>query len=184
MDLVQTVAPIEEPITLQVAKDFLRVIETDDDTEIQAMITSAREYAENYTNRQIKSATYELYLEEFSETIQLPKNPIQSITSIEYMDESGVYQTLDSASYYTYLDNEITTIFFEDMPDHKDHKRAIKITFVSGYSAVPESITAYIKILVSTLYENRELYIIGVSVDKLANPMALKMLDMYRVQPI
>lgn len=185
MYLVQTVAPISEPITLEEAKDFMRILEADDDALITAMIESAREFAENYTNRQIISATYELYTEWYTQDMVMPKNPIQSITSIEYMDEAGTYQTLDPTLYYLYGENDLYKIHFEeDLPEYKEHKKAIKITFVAGYTTVPSAFASYMKVFVSNLYENREFYVIGTRVDKMANPLVVKMLDMYRVQPL
>lgn len=184
MYLVQTVVPTAEPLSLEDAKNFMRILEDDSDSDIISMIKSAREYAENYTNRQFKVATYELFTDCITQDLRLPKNPIKTLSSVEYMDDSGDYQVLDSSKYYLYGEDDIYKIHFEETITHKAHKNAIKITFDSGYDVVPEGIISYLKILVSTLYENRELYLIGVSVDKLANPMALKMLDMYRVQPI
>lgn len=184
MYLVQTVAPIQEPISLEDAKVFLRILDNLDDTTIASMIKSSREYAENYTNRQFETATYELFTDRFTQDLKLPKNPIKTLTSVEYMDENGDYQVLDSSYYYLYGEDDIFKVHFDNTVSHKNHKNAIKFTFDSGYDVVPESITAYMKVLISTLYENRELYIVGVPVDKLANPMAVKLLDMYRVQPV
>lgn len=184
MNLVQTVAPTSEPITLEEAKHFMRILEDDDDTLIESMIIGAREYAENYTNRQLMSATFELTTDIIYSGFKLPKSPVQSITKIEYMDEDGVYQVLDTSDYYSYIDNEITKLDVNILPTYKDDKRAFKITFVSGYDTVPNSIISFMKVLISTMYENREQYIIGVSANTNANPMINKMLDMYRVQPI
>ena len=55
---------------------------------------------------------------------------------------------------------------------------------LSGYDVVPSGIIAYIRMAVSTMYENRESYVIGVSIDKNANPLLDKMLNMFRIQPI
>ncbi len=184
MYLVQTLAPTSEPISLEEAKDFLRILENDDDTTITSMIKSSRGYAENYTNRQFEIATYELYTDTFCQDMKLPKNPIKTLTSVEYMDENGDYQILPSSDYYLYGEDDIYKVHFDNTVSHKTRKNAIKFTFDSGYDVVPEGIKAYIQILISTLYENRELYVVGVPVDKLANPMAIKMLDMYRVQSI
>ena len=188
MYLVQTVAPINEVLELAEAKDFMRILEIDDDSQITAMILSAREYAENYTNRQFITATYELYSDCFIQDMQLPKSPIQSITSVEYMDEDGVYQTLSTDDYYIYGENGVSKIYFEDMPTHKDRKNAIKITFVAGYgdnsSYVPSGIKSYLLVMTSTLYENREQYIVGVSIDTMANPLLDKMLMMYKVRTV
>lgn len=184
MYLVQTVAPTQEPISLQEAKDFMRILESDDDATIEAMIKSATSYAENFTNRQFETATFELFAENFTQDIQLPKNPIKDLVSIEYMDQDGVYQVLDSANYYLYGEYDIFKVHFVKTVSHKTHKNAIKYNFISGYDNVPEGIKSFILVMVSTLYENRELYVIGASIETEANPIAMRMLKMYRVQTI
>jgi len=184
MNLVQTVAPDSEPLSLEDAKTFMHILEDDEDTLIESMIASAREYAENYTNRQFEIATWELITDCLYSGLTIPKSTVTEISSIEYLDEDGVYQTLSTDDYYLYFEYGAAKIYIESTPSYKSDKRAIKITFKAGYENVPSSIVSYIKILVSTLYENRELYVLGVSVDKLANPMALKMLDMYKVKTI
>lgn len=184
MNLVQTVAPTAEPISLDEAKIFMHVIETDEDTLIESIITSAREYAENYTNRQLITATFELTTDSFIQDFKLPKAPVQSISKIEYMDESGVYQILSTDDYYLYYEYEIAKIYFSNLPSIKDDKRAVKITFVSGYTTVPSSIKTYLKMLVSTLYENREKFVVGVPVNDIVGTMYDRMLNFYRVKPI
>lgn len=184
MNYTQTVAPTSEPLSLADAKTFMHILETDEDDLISSMIVGAREYAENYTNRQFKDATFELITNCFVQDMKLRHNPIKSISKIEYMDANGNYQTLSTDNYYLYYENGIGTLYFTETPSIKDDKRAVKITFISGYTTVPSSIIAYIKVLVSTMYENREQYIVGVSVETLANPIINKMLDMYRVKPL
>lgn len=180
----QIVAPISYPLSLDDAKEFMRISDDDDNNMIQAMITASTEYAENYTNRQLESATFELYNDCFVQDMKFPKNPINSISKIEYMDEDGNYQTLADTEYYLYGENDIFRLYYEDMPSHKTHKNAIKITFVSGYTTVPESIIAYLKVKVSTLYENREQFVIGVSANELPLSFVDNLLDKYRIQPL
>ena len=186
MYLVQKVAPINEVVSLEKAKEFMRVLEDDQNDVISSMILSATDYASNYTNRQFITATYELYTEIFKQDMQLPKNPIQSITSVEYMDENGVYQPM--TDFYVYGENGVSKIHFEDMPTHKEHKNAIRITFVAGYgdnsTDVPSAIISFILVMTSTLYENREQYVVGVSIDTMANPILDKMLMMYKVRAV
>lgn len=184
MQLIQTVAPTKEPITLDEAKLFMHIIEDDEDDLITSMIVASREYAENYTNRQLETATFELITDGLVQDFKLPKNPVQSISKIEYMDLEGNYQTLDTSNYYLFVDYGVSKIHFEEFPSHKEDKRAIKITFISGYATVPSSIKTYMKMLVSTVYENREHYVIGASIETNANPMLDKMLDFYRIKPI
>lgn len=184
MNLVQKVAPLSEPLSLEDAKTFMHILENDEDALIESFISGAREYAENYTNRQLMTATFELRNDVIYDGFKLPKNPIQSITKIEYMDLNGDYQIMSTDDYYLEPDNEIGYIWVNKIPIYKQHKRAFKITFVSGYDIIPHEIIAYIRMAVSTMYENRENYVIGVSVDKNANPLLDKMLNMFRIQPI
>lgn len=54
--IVQKVAPIQadinEILSLEDAKRFIRVLDTDDDADIQSFINSAITEAQNITNRQ------------------------------------------------------------------------------------------------------------------------------------
>lgn len=184
MNLIQTVSPLEEPLSLEDAKNFMHIIEDDENTLIEDMIRSAREYAENYTNRQLEVATFELINEIIYCGFKLPKNPVKSITKIEYMDSNGTYQIMPNTDYYVYIDNGISKLHINKMPSYKCDKRAFKITFVGGYDVVPSSIVSYIKMLVSTMYENRESYVIGASINTSANPLLDKMLNMYRIQSV
>jgi len=100
MQLIQTVPPVQEPVSLDEAKAFLRIIDNDDDTLIGSIITSVAEHTQKSINRQLEVATYELYADDF--VSKLPNSPIKEIVSIEYMDANGTYVTLDPTSYYLY----------------------------------------------------------------------------------
>jgi len=184
MYYVQTVAPSEEPLSLSDAKAFSYIDISDDDALINVMIATSREYAENLTNRQFEVATFELFNERIIQDWQLPKNPIKSISKIEYMDSDGDYQTLSSDDYYLYGDNDIFRIHFDTIPSYKDHKESIKITFVSGYDVVPKSIVSWLKLKVNSLYENREQFVIGVSATELPPSHIDNILNMYKVQSV
>lgn len=184
MNLVQIVSPLTEPLSLEDAKTFMHILENDEDTLIESFISGAREYAENYTNRQLMTATFELTNEIIYCGFALPKNPVQSVSKIEYMDLNGTYQNMSENDYYVYVENGISKLYINQLPTYKEDKRAFKITFVSGYNEVPSGIIAYIRMAVSTMYENRESYVVGVNIDKQANPLLDKMLAMFRIQPI
>jgi hypothetical protein len=64
-------APNAEPVTLQEAKDSLRVEGTDEDARITRHIINARRQAEAYTERQLVTATWELVLDAFPPVIRL-----------------------------------------------------------------------------------------------------------------
>ena len=183
--IVQKVAPIQTDIdsilSLDEAKRFIRVIDTEDDLDIQSFINSAIAEAQDITNRQFATATYELYLSEFKREIKLPKNPIQEIISIEYLDSSNNYIALDSNSYFLYENLEIGTIIFKTIPGIRVEKKAVKITFKSGYvSNFPADLKQWLKVRVSTLYEYREELTAGVSISK--NNHVDSILQRYRIR--
>ena len=178
--LVQIVAPLTEAITTADAKVFLRIMGTQDDALINSMIAQATKHVENIINRQLMRATYELYTDGF--ITKLPKNPIQSIEKIEYMDENEVYQLLNASLYYLYEELEIGKIEYKDLPGLPTHKKAVKITFVCGHLSVPAPIEAYIKVKVSTLYEFREQFIVGASVSHPKDEFIENLLSPYKIK--
>lgn len=100
--------PELEPITLEEARLHLR-LDVDlegspathpDDDLVQALITVAREQAENYTGQIFASTTATLALDEFpARSIDLTVWPVQSITSVQYQDSNGDPQTLSEDDY-------------------------------------------------------------------------------------
>jgi len=149
--LIQTVAPTAEPITLIEVKEHMSMLENDHDNKISTLIKVATKSVEDKTNRQLMSATFELYADNF--VTKLKKNPIQSIKKIEYMDENEVYQILNSSLYYLYEENGIGMIKYTDIPTLPTHKKAVKITFICGYTTVPEPIKQYLNIAVESMFE-------------------------------
>jgi hypothetical protein len=65
MAIVCTVQPTQEPITLQEAKDHLRVTGTDEDSLITSLIVSARLYAEMLTRRVFVTQTWKMVIDQF-----------------------------------------------------------------------------------------------------------------------
>lgn len=186
--IIQKVAPSQEDInkilSLDEAKSFMRIVSTDEDEDIQSYIKAAIADAEGITNRQFAKATYELYLSIFPwENFKLPKNPINEIVSIQYMDLEGNYQTIDSSTYYLFSRYEVGHIAFNVFPNFKikNHKKAVRITFISGYlEDFPMDLKQWLKVRVSTLYENREEITLGVSVSK--NNHVDSILKRYRIR--
>jgi len=186
MQTIQTVAPATPIVTLEEAKLFAIIDIDDDDTIIQTMIDTASNYVEQYTNRQMINATFELINDSFIQDMVIPKGKIQSIVSVEYMDENEVYQTLPTTEYYLYGEYDRYKIHFNDIPSHKEDMRAVKITFIAGYGTVddvPAGIKSYIKIKVKDLYEYRDLI---EDFNKFVMPKSHIdcLLNMYRIQPI
>jgi uncharacterized phiE125 gp8 family phage protein len=175
-------------VSLAEAKLHLRADEAGDDTLITALITSATEQAEQATGRAIMLQTWELTLDAFPEALQLTRVPAASITSLKYTDDTGVVRTLDGSLYA--LDNAddyghayVVPAYAASWPDTRDQINAVALRYVAGYAdatAVPESIKAWIKLMVGAMYESREAETVG-SGSAIKLGFADRLLDRYKV---
>lgn len=183
---VQT-APAAEPVSTADAKTHMRVDISADDTYIATLIKAARIFFEAHTGRAIITQTLELHLDRFpSWEIELPRSPVQSLTSVSYVDSDGVTQTFTD----TLLDSDteparLTPSFGNSWPIVRDQNGAVTIRYVAGYgsagSNVPDMLLQGIKILAAHWYENREASIIGVTVAQ--TPLAVQsIIDIYNVR--
>jgi uncharacterized phiE125 gp8 family phage protein len=94
-------APTVEPVSRTEAKTHLRVDSTDEDTLIDGLIQTAREYCEDYQNRAYLEQTHELVLDSWpvGNVIALPKPPLQSVTSVTYYDTTGAATVWPASNY-------------------------------------------------------------------------------------
>lgn len=169
----QTVAPTVEPVALARMKNHLRVDEdmTDDDDFIAALIGAAREYIEGATRRALITQTWRLSLAGWpdGDEIELPKPPLQSVTSVVYTDADGNATEWDSAEYLVDTDSEPGRVVLANGYGWPGvtlrSMNPIQITYVAGYgddgSAVPKIYQHAIKLLVGHWYENREATVAG-----------------------
>lgn len=169
MFLKVTTPPATEPITLAEAKIHLRVDPdiTDEDALITDLIVQAREYVEEATNRALITQTLEYTLDDFpadSTAIWLPKFPVTSVTSVKYLDEDGVEQTLSSLLYIVDTSSDydfarIALIDDEVWPTTDDRIATVTIKFVAGQAAeatVKRSIIGAMMLIIADSYENRQ----------------------------
>ena len=164
-----SVAPAEEPVTVQQVKTQLRYDGSDWDNTIQDVwIPAARRIVEEYTNSALVTQTWKLYLNDWPKggLIYLPKGPVQSVTSITYIDDSGITQTVPADDYNLGLNGQIGIIKHEEywpLAD-TDYPEAIVVTYVTGYgasSAVPETLKQAIVVLCGDMYQAPQSFVKG-----------------------
>jgi uncharacterized phiE125 gp8 family phage protein len=162
MPVIVITQPLFEPVTLTEAKEHLRVTQSAEDDLIAALITAAREAAENYTHRALCEKTLEYYCDAFPCQIVLPQPPVQSATSVKYIDRDGVEQTLAASEYQLHAQNEpalIVEAYGKTWPGTRDELNAVRVRYVAGYASaddVPGPIKAALLLMIGHLYENRE----------------------------
>jgi len=181
-------APVGEPIGRQDCQRHLRLdgawdspwVDHVEGELIEALLGAAREHAEAFTGLSLAPQTLELALDEFpASEVELPRGPVQSITSVTYIDEDGAAQTISSANWV--LDDYNGTAWLLpadgfDWPATDGVVNAVKIRYVAGFSLpndspqvhrLPKSIRSALLLFLGHLYENRETSTVGVSVQEI-----------------
>jgi len=157
-------APAEEPVTLAQARAHLQEPPTSQDAQILAMAFAAREHAETFTGRALVTQTWELLLDRFpsGREIELPFPPLQSVTSVKYIDPDGAEQTFASSNYHVdaaATPGRLRLKSTASWPAIAEQPNAVTVRFVAGYggmAAVPFTIKAAILLVVGHLFAHRE----------------------------
>lgn len=166
MSFLKIAEPAVEPVTLTEAKLWCRVTHTDEDSRITLLIADARQRVEKYLERSLITQTWELVLDAFPSTVDVPLwfGPIQApLLSVKYLDTAGVEQSYSLGN--VALDHEtspgwVRPVAGETWPATIDSANAVRIRFKAGYgdagANVPELLRSRILALVVLLYEHRE----------------------------
>jgi uncharacterized phiE125 gp8 family phage protein len=134
MDLVLTHQDVNEPVTLQQAKDFCAVHHDLHDELILALIESARDRAETFCNRSFVQKDYRLYVKAPAPGafVKLYRAPVRDIIGVWYRDNNqelhelpGQYYTLQAGLTPPFL------MFSMDMPPL--NATNISIMYQAGY---------------------------------------------------
>ncbi len=174
MGMAVVTAATHFPVGLEEVKQHLRVDASDaeEDGSILGLIEAATRQAEIETgDRQIVTATWDWTLDRFpaSKVFLVPKPPLQSVTSISYVDTNGDSQTL-AASQYDVDTASLQGRIVEDpdvtWPSTKTGQiDAVTVRIVAGYgdanTDVPELIRLGIMNLVALWFCNREPVVAG-----------------------
>lgn len=200
-----------EPVSLTEAKNHLRVDTSAEDSYINGLIMAARQHVEEITRRALITQTWEFNLDDFplsklvdmpwseylefrNRAILLPRPPLQSVTSVQYVDSDGSTKTLDASVYRVDTKSEparLTEAEGETWPTTDHVTNAVTITYVAGYQPddssppdeaanVPQPIKHATLLLIGHWYEHRE----QVNVGNIVTPMveaAHALLAPYRV---
>lgn len=199
MGLTVTVAPVNKPISLEEAKEHLRIVTTDHDDYINELILGFVDMAEGYMNRAIVTQTLEYTLDSFPDEIILPRAPVQSITSIQYVDTDGATQNF--SDYQADLTHQsmprVKPSYGNSWPSTRDQYAAVTVTYIAGYGdgehgnggqghsphanfGIPHDIHYAAYMTVATWFEYREDVIVGAAVNALPET-AKRLLDPYRI---
>ncbi len=173
MGLVVTTPASEEPISVLEAKAFLRIDPsvTEFDDLVSSLVEASTELLQEQIWRQLVTATLTWTLDRFPrsafEPLWVPRPPLQSVSTIQYIDTAGSLQTWSSAEYKVDVSEEpgrILPAYGYDWPETRAEMEAVTITFVAGYglaAAVPSRAKVALKQLVMRAFDFREPLTVG-----------------------
>lgn len=175
MSLTLVTDVVEEPVSLDEQKAHLRLDIDDDDAYISGCVTAARAWVEGQTKRAFMPQTWDYVIDyHMPARIDLPMNPVVSVTSVSYVDTAGASQTLASSQYTVAARKHgsfIVPAYNVTWPDVRHVPAAVTVRFVAGVaSEVPQELHRAIMILAGAYYENRETVPAPMAVEALVSP--------------
>lgn len=186
-------APAAYPVTLTEAKEWARISsDTSQDGTLNILIAAMTNYAEHLTGRAFVERTLRLDLPGFKQCIDLPWAPLIGIDSIKYTDTDEAEQTVDAADYEvdtTSQPGRVRPISTEAWPSIGTRFNPVRIQYRAGYaypyspvdltdnSYLPGQLRTWIQARITTLYDNRDQLIVGVSVGQIPRDFCDGLLD-------
>lgn len=185
-----TTAPALEPVTIEEARSQCRITDSSEDGLLAGYLLAARSLAERLTDRALVTQTWtETYDHDWPtlgrhrhfrpahdgaapysrRCILLRKAPVQSVSSITYVDTNGAPQTLDPSQYQVgkrILIGAIEEAYGVSWPAVRCQMDAISVAYVAGYASagqIPETMRQAILLLVDHFFENRSATVISMT---------------------
>jgi uncharacterized phiE125 gp8 family phage protein len=159
---IVTVDPAAEPVTLAEVKQQCEIDHDDRDDLLDSYITAARQHVEKYCASPLVTQTVVLRAGSFRDLGRLPVGPIQSVTSVTYLDGTGAEQTLSTDVYEAVLiglEPSIRLKVNQSWPSALSVIDAVRVTAIAGYGAagvIPVPIKQAIMLTVAAWFASRE----------------------------
>lgn len=152
--MVTVITKGTNPITLDRAKEHLRVTHTREDELIQVYLNAAYSAAKQYTWREIAVTEVREMFDNLSETYIpcVPLNTDESYT-VEYLNESDVWIEVDYE--YDVKRKELYLTVAKPTDISTTKRNPVRVTYSTGFTEVPEDIITAILLLCNDYYDNR-----------------------------
>jgi len=182
MALVRITPPSYQPITLAQARAQCRI--DSDNTAEDTMITgvwgpAVVDACQQILKRSIMLQTLRITLDAFADEIALPMPRLLLVTSVEYKDTAGAWQTLNPSVYEVDTESQpgrIVRASGQSWPALFDGINVVRITYDAGYAsgteaqqqaAVPAAVKQWILLALGTAYAQRESMTAGLAFHEL-----------------
>jgi uncharacterized phiE125 gp8 family phage protein len=166
-----TPATYMEPVSLDRAKDHLRVYHNDDDAYIRDLIRAARQRAETFTGLHFVLKTLDVIFYKYSDKIKLPVNSINELVEVKFRNSSREWEAMAANNIHT---EQLPFVTFKSKPinllPETGEDQLLKVNIKVGPKAneiVPYDVQYAILLMLRTMYDNREDVVKGMTVHSL-----------------
>ncbi len=174
---LKVINPPAQVIPTAELRSYCKYDDTSRDAVLLTLLEAARKLAEHHTRCSIGAQVLELALDSFpSDYAELLQGPVTGITSVKYLDTSGVEQTLSSTGYVL---NDYKTparlqlAYGATWPGIRTTTNAVKIRYAAGSDTIDAAIRGALLLTVAHWDKNPA----AVGTDNLAEvPLGVKTL--------
>lgn len=174
--IVKRIGNAVRPISLQLAKDHLKVGDSED-TLVALYLDASIRAVENKIQRTLMDSEHELYAKSWR-NFNLQQYPVSAINNVKYYDEDNVLQTLATGVYNIQSFKRPCVLEFDDdfdAPDLGDREYPIIVNFNAGYSVSATGTTevsfiiGHLLLELADRYENRQNELAGTVISMFNN---------------
>lgn len=145
------------PISDAEVKALAKIEDSSFDAWLAVTKPAAISAIEELLGRPLAPTVYELVLDEFTDTIELPRGPVTAVASLKYIDAANVEQTVSGADYTVDLVSDPQWLVRNsdyDWPTPMDAVNVVKVRFTAGYSSGTVPLPAPLKLAVGGLVKH------------------------------
>lgn len=178
-----TTAPSIEPVTAAEAKLQAHIDQTTEDSLVDYWITTARQWAEQISQRSFITRTFTAYMDCWPWSVfELPYPPLLTVSSIKYYDDAGsAAATYSSSNYIVDAHSEPGRVALKTTADWPSvtlrEINGVEIIYTAGYgtdaSDVPAQYKAAMFLIVAHLFQHREGVVVEQGVSLAQLPMGV-----------
>lgn len=159
----RTSEPAVEPVTVSELKDHLGLTGTEQDVRLSALIAAGRRAVERDTGLSLITQTWQLVCDGSfpADGIELLHGPVQSVSSVQYVDADGNTSTVATSVYDVDTASNpgvIRLAYGQTWPTVRGDDRGITVTYVTGYGDtiddVPQELREAVKLAAQLHYDS------------------------------
>lgn len=153
---VELVSGPQQPvIDTDVVMAALRITANSARDEISRLTGAAVLEIERLTGRRLGQQTWDAYYDQWYVPIRLPLAPVRSVTSVEYLAQTGEWTTVDTATYVV-IPGDWGAVWpsgGEWPSDLADQPGRVRVRYVAGHDPVPDPLIQAVVLLVGQWYD-------------------------------